>query len=320
MSRIFKADAGVPHKEWAGEPARSTVDACCPLTSTSPRDLDRYGYTFAYSGFLGQKRLYTTDPKALSYILVQKAVSTRSCLEVLSSAIYKLTLLHQQYEYPKPMQLRNALARILGEGVLFVEGEQHKHQRRLLNAPFTQASVNSYIPIFTEQAKKLITKLEEAIHNAREEEKKGEYTVLNVYPWLSRVTLDIIGLAGFDYEFGALDNEDNELANVFQNMLKPRKITIGMIVSQYLMQYFPFLAKIPNKATKRINETTKVMHREGSKMLEQRRQQARDGELEGKKDLLSLIVKANMEATNPKDQLKDDEVSSLDFIEQQLLS
>lgn len=214
-----------------------------------------------------------------------------------------------QYEYPKPLQLRHALARILGEGILFVEGEQHKHQRRLLSAPFTQSSVNSYLPIFQEQSNKLVRKLDELIDATEQKDKKGDYTVLNVYPWLSRVTLDIIGLAGFDYNFHAMDSEDNELANVFQNMLKPRKITISMIIAQYLMQYFPFLAAIPTKATKRINETTKVMQREGKKMLEQRMQQARDGELEGKKDLLSLLVKANMEATNPKDKLRDDEVS-----------
>lgn len=208
------------------------------------------------------------------------------------------------------MALRRALARILGEGVLFVEGDQHRHQRRLLSAPFTQASVNSYIPIFQEQALKLVAKLEASVETSKEEDKKGDYTVMNVYPWLSRVTLDIIGLAGFDYEFHAMDSEDNELANVFQNMLKPRKISLGMIIGQYLMQYFPFLAAIPTKGTKRINETTRVMQREGKKMLEQRRQQAIDGELEGKKDLLSLLVKANMQATNPKDKLGDDEVSS----------
>lgn len=208
------------------------------------------------------------------------------------------------------MQLRVALARILGEGVLFVEGDQHKRQRRVLNAPFTQASVNSYLPIFQEQAEKLISKLDDAIANDKTLEKKKDYTVVNVYTWLSRATLDVIGRAGFDYDFGALDDEENELANVFQNMLHPRKISLGMISSQWLMHHLPFLTKIPTKATTRINKTTEVMQREGKKMLEQRRQQAKDGELEGKRDLLSLLVKANMEATNPKDQLRDDEVGA----------
>lgn len=206
------------------------------------------------------------------------------------------------------MQLRAALARILGEGVLFVEGEDHKRQRRLLSGPFTQASVNSYIPKFQELTDKLISKMNNAMDNDETLEKKGGYTVINVYSWLSRVTLDVIGEAGFSYNFGALDDEENELAKVFQNMLHPRKITLGLIGTQFLMHHLPFLTRIPTKATKRINDTREVMQREGAKMLAERRQQAKDGELEGKKDLLSLLVKANLEAKNPKDQLRDDEV------------
>lgn len=206
------------------------------------------------------------------------------------------------------MQLRVALARILGEGVLFVEGDQHKRQRRVLNGPFTQASVNSYLPIFQDLAEKLVSRMNDAIDNDKTLDKKGDYTVINVYNWLSRVTLDAIGLAGFDYNFGALDDEENELAKVFQNMLHPRKITLGLIGTQWLMHHLPFLTKIPTKATNRINDTKRVMQREGGKMLDERRQQAQNGELEGKKDLLSLLVKANLEAKNPKDQLRDDEV------------
>lgn len=206
------------------------------------------------------------------------------------------------------MQLRVALARILGEGVLFVEGDQHKRQRRVLNGPFTRASVNSYIPIFQDLAEKLVSKMNATIDDDKLAEKKGDYKVINVYNWLSRVTLDAIGVAGFDYDFKALDDEENELAKVFQNMLHPRKITMGLIIVQFAMHYLPFLARIPTKGTKRITDTQKVMQREGGKMLQERRQQAANGELEGKKDLLSLLVKANLEAKNPKDQLRDDEV------------
>lgn len=35
---------------------------------------DKYGPTFVYGGFLGQNRLYVTDPKALAHILVHRAV------------------------------------------------------------------------------------------------------------------------------------------------------------------------------------------------------------------------------------------------------
>lgn len=37
--------------------------------------VDKYGSTFVYGGFLGQRRLYLTDPKALAHVLVHRAVS-----------------------------------------------------------------------------------------------------------------------------------------------------------------------------------------------------------------------------------------------------
>ncbi len=41
---------------------------------------------------------------------------------------------------------------------------------------------------------------------------------IDVYKWLGKCTLDVIGLAGFDYDFASLSNPDNELANAFAKM------------------------------------------------------------------------------------------------------
>jgi hypothetical protein len=53
--------------------------------------------------------------------------------------------------------------------------------------------------------------------------------------WLSRTTLDIIGLAGFDYDFNTLrrGQEGNELASAFHDMTaKPLVLFLkGLIVS-----------------------------------------------------------------------------------------
>ena len=55
--------------------------------------------------------------------------------------------------------------------------------------------------------------------------------VIDFVGWLSRCTLDIIGLAGFDFAFNELDTtaEETPLASVFRGMLKPRKITTPMV-------------------------------------------------------------------------------------------
>ena len=68
-----------------------------------------YGSTFVYRGFIGGCRLMTTDPVAVAHIL------------------------GHGYDYPKPDFVRDALASMAAghEGLLVVEGEDHRRQVRL---------------------------------------------------------------------------------------------------------------------------------------------------------------------------------------------
>lgn len=65
-----------------------------------------YGSTFVYRGFIGGRRLLTTDPVAISHIL------------------------GNAYEYPKPDFVRDSLATMAAghDGLLTTEGEMHKKQ------------------------------------------------------------------------------------------------------------------------------------------------------------------------------------------------
>jgi hypothetical protein len=65
---------------------------------------DEYGSALVYRGFVGGRRLLTTDPKAIAHIL------------------------GNAYDYPKPDFIRDSLATMAAgnEGLLVVEGEQHR--------------------------------------------------------------------------------------------------------------------------------------------------------------------------------------------------
>ena len=142
-------------------------------------------------------------------------------------------------------------------------------------------------------------------------ETKGDQTIIEMSDLMSKTTLDIIGLAGFDYSFDQLSSEpgnDNELASVFKKMMKPRDVTPAMIAAQVLLSWFPILARLPTTTARAIAHSRDVMHNTGQKMLDIRMKQAEAGELEDKTDLLSLVVKENLRVTDPKDRLPDDEV------------
>ena len=43
--------------------------------------------------------------------------------------------------------------------------------------------------------------------------------MIDTIKWMSRMTLDVIGEAGFDYNIGALDDYDSPLSAVYKNLL-----------------------------------------------------------------------------------------------------
>ncbi|KAI0088539.1 cytochrome P450 [Irpex rosettiformis] len=92
-----------------------------------------YGSTFVYRGFIGGCRLMTTDPVAVTHIL------------------------SRGYDYPKPDFVRDALASMAAghDGLITVEGDQHRKQRKILNPAFSSSHIKSISPIFWDKALKL---------------------------------------------------------------------------------------------------------------------------------------------------------------------
>jgi hypothetical protein len=131
------------------------------------------------------------DPAALNHVLVSRS-----------------------YDYPKPEEVRGDLAMILGKGILFAEGDDHRRQRRIMNPSFGPAHLRELVPTFfqySHQLRDLWKELlldegsshrdehafkdkesEDRYYASREGRKEGE-RVLNVVAWLNKLTLDIIG-------------------------------------------------------------------------------------------------------------------------------
>ena len=157
---------------------------------------------------------------------------------------------------------------------------------------------------------KLRDMIKEGLNHPAENQKdvREEWTVVEMTRRLSRTTLDIIGLAGFSYSFGALDNKDNKLANAFEALMLPPKLTSINIILMVLVNFVPFLAHLPTQHARNVKAARASMESEGRKLLDIRKQWAESGELEEKKDLMSVLVKANLNTANRKDRMLDVEL------------
>lgn len=79
---------------------------------------------------------------------------------------------------------------------------------------FSYRHIKELYPLFWTKAIQMTNEIEKGIKSS----KIGEDTI-KTSGWASRAMLDIIGLAGFDYDFNTVANSDNELARRYESMV-----------------------------------------------------------------------------------------------------
>ncbi|KAI1435715.1 cytochrome P450 [Xylaria sp. CBS 124048] len=191
-----------------------------------------------------EERVLVTSPKALSEVLVTKA-----------------------YDFQRPFIIRYSLGRILGVGVLLAEGEEHKLQRKNLMPAFAFRHVKDLYPVFWRKTREVVQAMTESIladadasasasasaHSASSDAAQSQKAaVIEVGNWASRVTLDIIGLAGLGYDFSAIKDENSDLNQTYRSLFSPSR-QAGLIAFVDLILPPWLLKRMPRKHTKDIS-------------------------------------------------------------------
>lgn len=220
-----------------------------------------------YRHMFNRDRVLVVSPKALSEVMVTKS-----------------------YDFIKPDFVRAGIGRILGNGILFAEGEEHKIQRKNLSPAFNFRHIKQLYPIFWNKSVEMV----EAI--ITEDLSKESSTDLASAPsieiggWASRATLDIIGVAGLGQDFDSLADPNTDLNRVYRSIFQPSRT--GQILG--LLQLFipPFI--IQNLPIKRNDDVHAAAHvaRETSLRLVEEKKRA----LAAKKELAPDIISVALES------------------------
>ncbi|KUI67349.1 Cytochrome P450 97B3, chloroplastic [Cytospora mali] len=193
-----------------------------------------------YLSLLNQERLLVTSPKALAEVLVTK-----------------------NYEFTKPGMVAQSIGRILGVGILLAEGDEHKFQRKNLMPAFAFRHVKDLYPVFWQKSREGVQAMTRQIlaDAAKEEETPspitqdpeqaasekisgGKTAILEVGVWASRITLDIVGVAGLGRDFGAIADPTNELFKTYNNLFRPSAqaqflVFLSLIIPMWLVTHLP---------------------------------------------------------------------------------
>ncbi|KAF8440963.1 cytochrome P450 [Boletus edulis BED1] len=232
-----------------------------------------YGSTYAYKGFFGGPRLQTMDLTAVAHILSHSDA------------------------YQKPNFVRDNLAAMGAgsESVLTTEGEVHRRQVRFFFP--LQRNVKRLTPVFRDKASEL---RDVWIGLSSKDQSKP----IDVLMWLSRATLDVIGIAGFGYRFNALSGQSDELANAYHLIFATaKKLQLRTILETWipLLRKFRVHSEVMDKAhhhlicigLQLINERkTTINHVSARRCWDDERDYSELSPPEP--DLLSVLVRSNM--------------------------
>ncbi|KAJ7453465.1 hypothetical protein FB451DRAFT_1565588 [Mycena latifolia] len=139
-----------------------------------------FGPAFQFRDLFSMRTVYTADPIALEHI-------------------FKHNLIYQ-----KPMAALGSGNSIVGEGLLAVEGEDHRRQRRVM------ASQHLMFRIIADLCDIWMQQIRE-----------NSATRIDVLSGLSKMSLDVIGHAGFDYKLDSLNpaGGPNEIQEILHQLL-----------------------------------------------------------------------------------------------------
>ncbi|KAI0079855.1 cytochrome P450 [Panus rudis PR-1116 ss-1] len=252
---------------------------------------EKYNYVVRITGFLNKPMLYVYDPKALHSILVKDT-----------------------YTFDMPKWTTANLEMLLGPGLLTVRGDHHKRQRKMLNPVFSAKHMKGMTPLFYRIARKVQ-------YGIGEEVKHGPADV-DIFVWLGRTALEVIGQGGLGYSLDPLlGGKPSPLGDTLKVFL-PTMANIGWLqmlsgplrrvttsgLRQLLGEWVP--SKRLHAATKQMTDTIDLYSR---KIFESKKQALLAGDdtvthqVEEQNDIMSILLKANVEAAES-DRLPEEEV------------
>ncbi|OCH87337.1 cytochrome P450 [Obba rivulosa] len=266
--------------------------------SRSPRVheafVKQYGRNVRIRGILPwDQRLFTLDPVALGHVMKNSMI------------------------YEKPWQSRRLITGLIGCGMLAAEGQVHKRQRRVATPAFSIQNMRELVPLVFSKGSRLrdrwsnmITTI--AVKDASDSAQSEHGLRIDVCHWVSRATFDVIGSAGFDYEFNAIENETNELFNAYKEMFEIAISQQNGGIRDFLSIYFPLIDVLfPDKKAYTIRRCQEVIRDVAGRLIQEKKRKITDAEKSGDthndRDLLSLLLKANAAADLPPEQRISDE-------------
>ncbi|CUA74416.1 Putative cytochrome P450 cyp-13B1 [Caenorhabditis elegans] [Rhizoctonia solani] len=182
-----------------------------------------------------------------------------------------------------PQGFYEIMAATFGLGLLATTGELHKAQRKLKDA---------------------ITR---DIGGAERKE-------IDMLHWCSKVALELIGQAGLGHSFGVLEGIESEYSHAVKSF-NPALAAVMPFLPLFSLIYRSVPTPVQHKlagwapitSVRKLKEIVEIQDRQAQSILTQKREMLDKGSSDDMQDIMSVLLKANLEA-DEKDRLPEDQL------------
>ncbi|KAI1748170.1 cytochrome P450 [Xylaria castorea] len=206
-----------------------------------------------YRTVINAERVIVAAPEALAEVLTTKS-----------------------YQFKKPEVIVTGLRPIAGHGLLLAEGDQHKLQRRTLLPAFAYRHIKDLYGLMWEISSDAVTSLTEVV-SAGSKIDQQPYTT-DISTWASKVTLDIIFVAGMGQSVDSVRNQDTKyrtLQSIYKTVFTQQRQDFILLILRiwflpaWLLPYVPLKRNIElGKAAKTIRDICRQLVRQKKSDLE----------------------------------------------------
>ncbi|KAK0207538.1 cytochrome P450 [Armillaria fumosa] len=245
---------------------------------------EQYGAVYRTGGCFGQDILSVADPKALHYIFHSPG-----------------------YRFLKTRDTVRFSDAFVGQGVGTVQGSDHQRQRKILGPAFVTSQLRLFLKVFQACALKLTEKINGYVGKGRE---------INVLQWTSKVSLDIIGITAFRYQFNSISDEQTELMAALNNILGESQMwpTKWEILFTALWRILPewilfLLERLPSRLAVRLKLFKDVAVKVSRPIFEKQLIEVANDPDPSEKDIVTVLAMSHL-ADDVKKKMNDHEIDS----------
>ncbi|PCH43494.1 cytochrome P450 [Wolfiporia cocos MD-104 SS10] len=259
-----------------------------------------YGPIVKVHGPFGRRLLYVYDPDALYAMLVKDEANFEE------GAVY----------FCSSLISKSGNRLIFGPvtNILSSSGEQHRRQRKLLGPAFSMNRIRELYPIFCNTINRARRTLVSEVASGQHE--------LDMFHWMNRITLEIVGQAALGYSFDPLEvNEaDDEYGKAFKHLIP---LMQEFFILRPLLPYITALGPawfrrklvemIPIPTVQRLKDVTDVLERKSIEIYQSKLHALAQGDdamlqqIGEGKDIISVLIRENLRA-DASDRISEDEV------------